>query len=156
MAITAKKKRQAAAQRAAQPKKISEKTKKFNKDSAEEFLQAARDGQPWKLSSIWRVRNYLKNGGLNTKDIGTTEDELKALKEKLIKEGTKKMEQVRQNKDASLLAILSVDLKEAGYDPELIGSTAAEMDELKREFIEKEDREREQREKTREGGSARR
>ncbi|MDQ7815186.1 MAG: hypothetical protein RDU25_05280 [Patescibacteria group bacterium] len=65
--------------------------------------------------------------------LGISSDELDDLELELIMQAEEEMEHLRRNPDSTRLLVLTTDMKNAGYSPELLGTTQEELKELNRQ-----------------------
>ncbi|MBI5654985.1 hypothetical protein HZC53_05045 [Candidatus Uhrbacteria bacterium] len=103
--------------------------KKRHLELAKQELSAYRRGIR-SFAFAASIKKNLALAGADPETIGITSEELDGLELELIDQAIQEMEYLRLHPDSTRLIILAKDMRQAGYSPELLGTTQIEMREL--------------------------
>ncbi len=113
--------------------------RKMHRDKAEELLRAYRRGhESFAIAAL--IKKSLTLANASPGDIGISQEELDDLELHLIEDASQKIERLRLDPIPERLAVLRREMKEAGYSPELLGTTREELDGLQAKAQNKEAR----------------
>lgn len=103
-----------------------EQEKKRLLEQAEQLLGSYRRGIR-SFAYAAAIKKNLALASASSDDIGLSQDELDELELDLIDQAIKEMEFLRLHPDSTRLVVLAKDMRQAGYSPELLGTTEKEL-----------------------------